>query len=236
MPSLLFLRSSSHLGGIERQLLWHARRLHADGWHVAMACLFRGQGEHPLALAASAASLPAITIPNPGPLSLAPRRLLSRYIAERQPDILHTADYRTDSFAAWLRNRRRWLAESQGHTNETLRMALWNKLDVRALRRADAVAPVSATWETWLAARGVAPAHMTLLANSRAILRPGPWPAPASLTGSGPHLLYAGRLSPEKGADLLLDAWPAIRHRWPQAHLWLLGSPPSGSYRRVIGR
>lgn len=237
MPSILFIRSSSHFGGIERQMLWHASRLRTDGWQVAMACLFRGHGEHPLTLAARAVSLPAITIPNPGPLSPAPRKLLSRYIAQRHPDILHTADYRTDSFAAWLRNRPHWLAETQGHTNENLRMALWNKLDVRALRRADAVAPVSAAWETWLAARGVAPARMTLLANSRAILRPGSLPAPVSLTGSGPHLLYAGRLSPEKGVDLLLDAWPAIRRRWPRAHLWLLGAlPPAGRYRRAIER
>ncbi len=236
MTSLLFLRSSSRLGGIERQMLWHARRLHADGWQVTLACLHRGQGEHPLAAAARAAGLPAFTLPDPAPWSPQPRRALARLIAHLRPDILHTADYRSDVLTAHLSSRPRWLAESQGHTNENRRMALWNWLDVRALRQADAVVPVSAAWETHLAARGISPVHMTLLPNSRAILPPEPAPAPARLPGPGPHLLYAGRLSPEKGVALLLDAWPDIRQRWPEAQLWLLGSAGSRAYARYVER
>ena len=237
MTAILFLRSSNQLGGIERQLLWHARRLHTDGWKVTIACLHRGQGEHPLTQAACAAGLSALSLPDPAPWSPAPLRALARLIREIRPDILHTADYRGDILTAWLRKRPHWLAETQGHTNENRRMSLWNWLDVRALRRADAVAPVSAAWETWLAARSVLPARMTVLANSRAILRPDAPPAPVQLPGPGPHLLYAGRFSPEKGVSLLLDAWPALRGRWPDAHLWLLGAmPASASYRRYVER
>ena len=235
MTTILFLRSSSQLGGLERQMLWHARRLHADGWRVSLACLYRGEGEHPLADAARVAGLPALTIADPAPWSLAPRRALIQLIHELRPDILHTADYRSDALTAWLSQRPPWLAETQGHTNENRRMALWNRLDIRALRRADAVVPVSTAWETHLAARGIAPARMTALSNSRAILRPEPPVAPVHLPGPGPHLLYAGRLSPEKGVDLLLDAWPAIRGRWPNADMWRLGAMPgSTSYKRYV--
>ncbi len=235
MPAALFLRSSRHLGGIERQMLWHARRLHEAGWRVIVACLHRGQGEHPLARAAREAGLSAITLADPAPWSLKPLRALARLVDERRPDILHTADYRGDALAALLPNRPGWLAETQGHTNEHWRMSLWNRVDMRALRRADAVAPVSAAWETWLAARGVAPGRMTVLGNSRAILRPDPTPEPAHLPDDGPHLLYAGRFSPEKGVDLLLSIWPQLRARWPQARLWMLGTlPAAGRYRRRV--
>src|SRR6266567_2654534 len=41
--------------------------------------------------------------------------------------------------------------------------------------------------------------------------------------GGGPHLLAAGRLSPEKGFDLLLDAFAAVRMLFPNADLAILG-------------
>ncbi len=235
MPTILFLRSSSQLGGIERQMLWHAARLHADGWEVHVACLHRGAGEHPMAAAARRVGLPAFTLPDPAFWHPRAGRALSALIARIQPHIIHTADYRTDALVAARHDAARWLAESQGHTEARWRMKVWNWLDVRALRRAQGVAPVSAAWETWLAARGVSPERMTVLENSRAILRPEPAPPPARLPGPGPHLLYAGRLSPEKGVDFLLGAWPAIRGRWPLAALWVLGAlPPAGRFRRRI--
>jgi glycosyltransferase involved in cell wall biosynthesis len=50
--------------------------------------------------------------------------------------------------------------------------------------------------------------------------------APNGWTGSGPHLLAVGRLSPEKGFDLLLEAMEAIRTRFPHADLILAGEGP----------
>lgn len=45
-------------------------------------------------------------------------------------------------------------------------------------------------------------------------------------SGPGPHLLGAGRLSPEKGFDLLLSAMSIVRQRLPQADLTILGEGP----------
>lgn len=44
--------------------------------------------------------------------------------------------------------------------------------------------------------------------------------------GPGPHLLAVGRLSPEKGFDLLLDAFASLRLKFPDAELTILGSGP----------
>ena len=44
--------------------------------------------------------------------------------------------------------------------------------------------------------------------------------------GAGPHLVSAGRLSNEKGFDLLLDAMPLVLERFPRAELTILGEGP----------
>jgi glycosyltransferase involved in cell wall biosynthesis len=49
------------------------------------------------------------------------------------------------------------------------------------------------------------------------------WTAPSGRSGAGPHLLAVGRLSWEKGFDLLLQAFAAVRERFPNADLILTG-------------
>jgi glycosyltransferase involved in cell wall biosynthesis len=44
--------------------------------------------------------------------------------------------------------------------------------------------------------------------------------------GKGPHLVFAGRLSREKGADVLLDAMAQVRAAIPEADLTILGEGP----------
>ena len=47
------------------------------------------------------------------------------------------------------------------------------------------------------------------------------WPGP------GPHLLAIGRLSPEKGFDLLIEAFSLVRLKFPSAHLTIVGEGPA---------
>jgi len=49
---------------------------------------------------------------------------------------------------------------------------------------------------------------------------------PSLWTGPGPHLLAVGRLSREKGFDLLLSALVAVRLQFPQADLVIAGAGP----------
>jgi glycosyltransferase involved in cell wall biosynthesis len=49
---------------------------------------------------------------------------------------------------------------------------------------------------------------------------------PTAWSGAGPHLLAIGRLAPEKGFDLLLQALVPVREQHPNAELILLGSGP----------
>jgi glycosyltransferase involved in cell wall biosynthesis len=48
--------------------------------------------------------------------------------------------------------------------------------------------------------------------------------APSAWSGVGPHLLAAGRLAPEKGFDLLIEALARVRKRFPATDLTIAGS------------
>lgn len=50
------------------------------------------------------------------------------------------------------------------------------------------------------------------------------WSAPSVRSGAGPHLLAVGRLSWEKGFDLLLQAFAVVREHHPDADLIIAGS------------
>jgi glycosyltransferase involved in cell wall biosynthesis len=56
---------------------------------------------------------------------------------------------------------------------------------------------------------------------------------PYAWDGPGPHLLAIGRLAPEKGFDLLLDALAEIRREFPRADLVIAGSGPGEAALRL---
>lgn len=48
-----------------------------------------------------------------------------------------------------------------------------------------------------------------------------------------PAVLFIGRLEPRKGADVLLDAWPAVLAACPTAHLHVVGPDRAGLAQRL---
>jgi glycosyltransferase involved in cell wall biosynthesis len=58
--------------------------------------------------------------------------------------------------------------------------------------------------------------------------------APNRWTGPGPHLLAVGRLAPEKGFDLLLDALVRLRGRFPYADLLIAGAGPEDAALKAL--
>jgi glycosyltransferase involved in cell wall biosynthesis len=54
--------------------------------------------------------------------------------------------------------------------------------------------------------------------------------------GEGPLVVCVGRLSRQKGQDVLLDAWPLVSRRVPEARLVLVGDGPEGDRLRARAR
>jgi glycosyltransferase involved in cell wall biosynthesis len=50
--------------------------------------------------------------------------------------------------------------------------------------------------------------------------------SPFQEEGEGPHIVSAGRLTREKGLDLLIRAFRDFRLAYPRARLWILGTGP----------
>jgi len=76
-------------------------------------------------------------------------------------------------------------------------------------------------------------AHETGVRNEQIVVLPNPVDlegilaardAPSAWNGPGPHLLAVGRLSREKGFDLLIEALARLRKGFPEADLILVGS------------
>ncbi len=55
-----------------------------------------------------------------------------------------------------------------------------------------------------------------------------------SHSATAPHLLCVGRLSPEKGVDLLLHALPAVKAIHPNVHLTILGTGSVANYLQQL--
>jgi glycosyltransferase involved in cell wall biosynthesis len=80
---------------------------------------------------------------------------------------------------------------------------------------------------------GIRPERLAVLSNPldieaiRIVARDNPsrWPETA-LAARGPHLLAVGRLSKEKGFDLLLQALATVRQQFPNADLLIVGCGP----------
>ncbi|MGA3070342.1 MAG: glycosyltransferase [Terracidiphilus sp.] len=70
--------------------------------------------------------------------------------------------------------------------------------------------------------------RLTVLANPLDVnaIRSAIAKSPDTWTGPGPHLLAVGRLSREKGFDLLLRALAIVREQFPQADLAITGAGP----------
>lgn len=105
----------------------------------------------------------------------------------------------------------------------------WGFLYRHIYRKADAVVCLSDSMVEDLAAHfSVPPEKLVRIYNRvdvervQAAASSGNNPYP----GPGPHLLAAGRLTRQKGFDVLLDALPAVLACFPDARLTLLGEGP----------
>jgi glycosyltransferase involved in cell wall biosynthesis len=85
---------------------------------------------------------------------------------------------------------------------------------------------------------GVKPSRMQVLANpvDADAIHALSNADPTQWFGPGPHLLAIGRLSPEKGFDILLRAFSSLRLKFPGADLTIVGDGPEETVLKTIRR
>lgn len=147
-------------------------------------------------------------------------RSLKKLVARLRPGVVHTHGYRADVIggAAARAHRVPTVSTVHGFTGGGRRNRLYERVQSFALRRADAVIAVSAPLVLRLTKEGVPPERIHCVQNgfaqsadtlTRAAARKRlDIRADALVAG------WVGRLSREKGADVMLDAFAAADPKW----------------------
>jgi len=128
--------------------------------------------------------------------------------------LLQSHSYKGHLLSLLLRplTRLPWIAFAHGWTDEDRRIRLYNRLDFRLLRYSDRVVAVSDSVRRRLEATGVPSARITVIPNAVEINtgeRPvdaAGWRRRLGIPARTPVLSVIGRLSPEKGQDIFIEA------------------------------
>lgn len=207
----------------------------ARGWDVVVAC----PPEGPLVDWLSAAGVRQRAWPAtraPGPASLRETRSLARIVAETDPDVVHLHSSKAGLAGRLaLRGRRPTVFQPHAWSFDAVTGAVragtlrWERL---AARWAHAVVCVSQAERAAGVAAGITAAwHVVPNGVDLDAFRPAGAEGSARARhrlglDDSPTVVCVGRLSRQKGQDLLLDVWPTVRRAVRGARLELVGDGP----------
>ena len=227
--SALHVLAPMREGGLERVVSMLSAGQRESAVHVAAVLEPRDANGHPFVARLEALGVPATTIVVGGRSYLREYRRLSALCARLRPGVVHTHGYRADVIggAAARANRIPTVSTVHGFTGGGFRNRLYEAVQLFALKRSDAVIVVSAPLVRRLAEAGVDPQRIHFVPNGFAS-------ADVTLTRSAArHRLgigtdelvvgWVGRLSREKGADVMLDALTKCDPLW---RLSVIGEGP----------
>jgi glycosyltransferase involved in cell wall biosynthesis len=158
-------------------------------------------------------------------------RLLRTLVARHRPDVVCATGYKADVIASALRDVPT-IATARGWTAEDAKVRFFEWLDRKTLRRHDAITVVSRVLRDEVLRHGVAPDRVFWVPNA---IDPDRLPPrrqredlcrEIGMDPERPILGSVGRLSPEKGHRILLEAFSVLRHQVPGAQLVLVGDGP----------
>jgi glycosyltransferase involved in cell wall biosynthesis len=238
--TVLTLMDSSSVSGPIRQLAATIRPLRAKG--VRMHCvLFQRDGaaaiESPAFLEDAGATVTVVHDTGRFDRSL-PTKVL-HVIRDSGAQIIESHGYRPSVILAALRLTRRlpipWIGFFHGRTAESLLIRLYDKLDHIALRAADEVLVMSERQRREKASYGT---RVRVLHNASlpvpASRTDDALPVPSTISSApAPRIAVIGRLSPEKGVDVLLPAWSQLVANGAAGTLLIIGD---GQERATLER
>lgn len=233
----IHLTASTFFGGPERQMLGLAEALPTDNTTLFASFSEHGRCQAFLQETRSRGFDSVEVLPD------SPRRLLGavgsveRLIRTFSADWLLCHGYKANLIGrlAARRSGVPAVAVSRGWTGENRKIRLYEAIDRRHLRLMDHVVAVSDGQAEKVRRCKVRADKLTVIRNSARLSAFESTTKPdraellrhfgsdTGLTGHGPILIAAGRLSPEKGFDILLQAFAKLRQLVPNARLVVFG-------------
>jgi glycosyltransferase involved in cell wall biosynthesis len=226
---VLHVLSPAQIGGLERVVTMLAVGQRARGVHV-VALLNPGEAaKHPFITRLEGLAIPVTPLEVAGRNYAREYRSLGALVNRLGPGIIHTHGYRADVIAGQVARAHRVATVStvHGFTGGGIRNRLYERVQCIALRRADAVIAVSRPLVHRLVRAGVPRAKIRCLPNgflppetnfSRAVAR-----RKLGIRDDSIVVAWVGRLSPEKGADVMLHAIAECDPAW---QLSMIGDGP----------
>jgi len=155
--------------------------------------------------AARSAGIRLVELEQRSRLDTAPVRRLADDARREGIDLVQSHSFKAHLAAAWVRRRCSvpWLAFAHGWTAQDRRVRLYNAVERRLLRHADLLCVVSDKLAGEFRRHGIPNARLEVLHNAVERVES---PADAPVDAPVALLVCIGRLSHEKGQDLLLDA------------------------------
>jgi glycosyltransferase involved in cell wall biosynthesis len=198
----------------------------------------RGRPPSPFAALLERAGVPHVVIPERGRFDVGVVARLRRAIDDWEPRIVQTHSYRPAALVAALRVRGArwpWVAFFHGTTREDRTVRFYNWLDRRLLRLADRIVVVSRTQLPGFASskERVRVIHNAAL-DVPASIGDGDTALPAD--AARPTLGVVGRLSEEKGVDVLLEAMTLLRRDGFTGTALIAGDGPEAARLRARAR
>ena len=225
-------------GGAERVTALLARNLSPGKYDLHLGWITRAQS--PAERPPSSTGIHALNAPR---VRAGAFRLL-QLVRRLKPDLILSGMFHLNFLVLLLRplfpRRTRVLVRQNGTASSALTsdgLPAYTRFLYRALyRRADRViCQTQAMADDLTHAFGIAEDRLTVLPNPVDFeeIRDCVEPMSAPWSGPGPHLLAVGRLSREKGFDLLLQALALTRIQFPGADLVLAGTGPEDAALRA---
>jgi glycosyltransferase involved in cell wall biosynthesis len=231
---VVHLMASPFFGGPERQVLGLARSLPSDCQTVFLSFAERGLSR-PFLEKASADGFRAICLKENAPHFLRAAREIADWLRRLDADVLCCSGYKPD-LIGWLAARQAGVpvvAIAHGWTGATLKVRFYETLDRWVMRRMDAVVCVSEAQAVKVRRAGVQPERARVIRNA---IRAEAFGRPdlecretlLNLFPGRPERIVAaaGRLSPEKGFDVLIDAVALLAPHHPKVGFVLFGDGP----------
>jgi glycosyltransferase involved in cell wall biosynthesis len=199
-------------GGAESVVRGLVQGFSQRGVPVAVALLLEGESAHPFEEALADCGAAVFPIRSPRRSYAREARALASVFERQRPSVIHTHGFRADIQGGRVARRLRLprLSTVHGFTGGGARMKLYEWLQVRALTRFDAVVAVAQPIESRLLEGGVPRERLHLVRNAwcgrSACLDRARARAELDLPRDAFVVGWVGRLSREKGGDVLVEA------------------------------
>jgi glycosyltransferase involved in cell wall biosynthesis len=239
MPALgvLHIVAPTRVGGLER-VVWALATGHARmGWPVQVATVVSPEDhENALIRALRDSGVQVDVLALPARAYGKERAAIADLCRRSQPAVVHTHGYRPDvldaGVARGLMRERAVVTTVHGFTGGDWKNRFYEWLQVRAYRgrRFDAVVAVSSPIVERLTRAGVPAGRVRLIRNAwsgaREYLDRAAARRVLGLPAEDPVIGWVGRLSAEKGPDVMIDALARLRYPGASVRLAMLGDGP----------